>query len=83
VPAAVAVSLFLLLFMGFFGHNLFRFTWLWYGGFLLVAVHCLKQRVAAADEEAVAVWSGTVAVDPDETEAEPIPAGWTWDDGHG
>ena len=33
-PAAVAMSVFLLLFEGNFGHNLFRHNWLWFGGFL-------------------------------------------------
>ena len=37
---------FLLLFMGNFGHNLFRFTWLWYGGFLIIARHCVEVRLA-------------------------------------
>lgn len=49
VPAAVMTSVFLLLFMGNFGHNLFRFSWLWYGGFLLIARHCLEVRVAAVE----------------------------------
>ncbi|WP_439632098.1 O-antigen ligase family protein [Gemmata sp.] len=46
LPSAIGVSLFLLLFMGNFGHNLFRFTWLWYGGFLIIARHCAEVRVA-------------------------------------
>ena len=46
LPSAVGVAVFLLLFMGNFGHNLFRFTWLWYGGFLIIARHCAELRVA-------------------------------------
>lgn len=82
VPSAVAVSLFLLLFMGFFGHNLFRFTWLWYGGFLIVARHCLERRVRE-EQYAPVVWDETVEVDEPAAEREAIPAGWTWHGQHG
>ncbi len=51
LSSAIGMSLFLLLLMGFFGHNLFRFTWLWYGGFLIIANHCVARRVVAAIEE--------------------------------
>ena len=44
---AVGMAVLLLLFEGNFGHNLFRFSWLWYGGFLIVARHCVQQRLAA------------------------------------
>lgn len=50
VPAAVGMGLLLLLFMGNFGHNLFRFTWLWYGGFLIIARHCIEARVRDREE---------------------------------
>jgi O-antigen ligase len=46
VASAVGTGLFLLLLMGNFGHNLFRFTWLWYGGFLIIATHCVRERLA-------------------------------------
>jgi len=48
VPAAIATSVFLLLFMGNFGHNLFRFSWLWYGGFLIISRYCIEERLAHA-----------------------------------
>jgi len=73
LPAAVGVALFLLLFMGNFGHNLFRFTWLWYGGFLVIARYCVARRVAdwepdeMVDEE---------AFDPPAEPDEPLPEGW-------
>ena len=38
--SAVAMSIFLLLFKGNFGHNLFRHNWLWFGGFLILATLC-------------------------------------------
>jgi O-antigen ligase len=63
LPSAVGVAVFLLLFMGNFGHNLFRFTWLWYGGFVIVARHCVARRVATWEPE------------PPEEEAE-LPPGW-------
>jgi O-antigen ligase len=50
---AVALAVFLMLFEGNFGHNLFRYNWLWYGGFLVIALHCLRQRVAAAEPASV------------------------------
>jgi O-antigen ligase len=44
---AVATAVLLLLLEGNFGHNLFRYTWLWYGGFLIIARHCIQQRLHA------------------------------------
>jgi O-antigen ligase len=38
----------LLLLEGVAGHNLFRFSWLWYGAFLIIARHCVETRHAAA-----------------------------------
>jgi O-antigen ligase len=70
---AVGVGLFLLLFMGSFGHNLFRFTWLWCGGFLIVARHCAARRVAAWEPEPEAEEAEEPYLEP---EAEPVPAGW-------
>lgn len=45
---AMNLTLLLLLFEGNFGHNLFRFTWLWYGGFTIIARACVEQRLAHA-----------------------------------
>ena len=67
---AVGVGVLLLLFMGLFGHNLFRFSWLWYGAFLVVAkgviagreietgvahVESYRQSWAGADDEPIVV----------------------------
>jgi O-antigen ligase len=52
VASAVGTGVVLLLFMGNFGHNLFRYSWLWYGGFLIVARHCVEVRVREAEREA-------------------------------
>ena len=39
-----------LLFEGNFGHNLFRYSWLWYGGFLIITRHCVEQRCQVATD---------------------------------
>jgi O-antigen ligase len=48
IGSAVAMSVFLLLFMGNFGHNLFRHNWLWFGGFLIVAGYVVQRRTLTA-----------------------------------
>jgi O-antigen ligase len=45
IGSAVAMAVFLLLFMGNFGHNLFRHNWLWFGGFLIIACHSVSVRL--------------------------------------
>lgn len=74
---AVGVTVFLLLFLGAMGHNLFRFTWLWYGGFLIIARHCAAQRSLAWDDEpepeAEQEW---------DADAEPAPDGWVLHPAH-
>jgi hypothetical protein len=67
LSASVGVAVFLLLFMGNFGHNLFRFTWLWYGGFLIIARHCVSRRLAN--------WEPEQEPEP-ESEGEEVPPGW-------
>lgn len=51
LATSLGMALFLLLFMGNFGHNLFRFTWLWYGGFLIIAQHCIRRRLDSVDND--------------------------------
>jgi O-antigen ligase len=82
LPAAVGLSVFLLLFMGFFGHNLFRFTWLWYGGFLIIARYCLARREAEVEEYPPDEY-GYAEEPAVEWAAEPIPVGWTRHGRHG
>jgi O-antigen ligase len=62
VTIAIAIALFMLLFLGAIGHNLFRFTWLWYGGFLIIIWHCLQERMKKAP--AMRVWRQMVPVRP-------------------
>ena len=45
LASAVAMAVFLLLFEGNFGHNLFRHNWLWFGGFLIIARHVMQRRI--------------------------------------
>jgi hypothetical protein len=45
---AIGWAVLLLLFEGNFGHNLFRYSWLWYGGFLIIARYCIEQRLNTA-----------------------------------
>src|SRR6516162_2757348 len=52
---AVATAVLLLLFEGNFGHNLFRYSWLWYGGFLTIVGYCVQQRLHA--EEMTYSWA--------------------------
>ena len=52
VAGAVGMSIFLLLFEGNFGHNLYRHNWLWFGGFLIVARHVVASRVRAGRRRA-------------------------------
>ena len=68
LPSSVGVAVFLLLFMGNFGHNLFRFTWLWYGGFLIIARHCAELRAAN--------WEPGPEVEYVAEEEFDLPPGW-------
>ncbi len=63
VPIAVGAGVLLMLFLGNFGHNLFRFNWLWYGGFLAVAAECVRRRELEnpTDEEVYFVESYSVS----------------------
>jgi hypothetical protein len=52
VSGAIGLAVVLLLFEGNFGHNLFRYSWLWFGGFLIITRYCVEQRLKG--EEAYA-----------------------------
>jgi O-antigen ligase len=47
VSRAVALNVLLLLFMGWAGHNLYRYNWLWFAAFQAVALHCIRLQAAA------------------------------------
>jgi hypothetical protein len=52
VLQAVGLGVLLLLAFGNFSHNLFRHNWLWFGGFLVVAGQCVRQRLACEERPA-------------------------------
>jgi hypothetical protein len=58
---AVGMGVVLLLLEGNFGHNLFRYSWLWYGGFLIIARHCVQERLNALNG---AGWQEPIGHDP-------------------
>jgi hypothetical protein len=41
---AIGMSVFLLLVEGLFGHNLLRFNWVWYAGFVGIAVSLMREQ---------------------------------------
>jgi hypothetical protein len=68
--SAVGWAVFLLLFEGNFSHNLFRYAWLWYGGFLVIARHCLRERLQAAPQ---GDWAQMAAYMPGYQTFLPVP----------
>jgi hypothetical protein len=68
LPSAIGMAVLLLLFMGNFGHNLFRFSWLWYGGFLIIARHCAEARIAN--------WEPAPEPEYEAEEEYDLPPGW-------
>jgi O-antigen ligase len=73
---AIGISVLLLLVLGIFGHNLYRYTWLWYAGFLILARHVVEQRLPHLAEQYPQEWepwcgeTGTIPAGEDvETEA--------------
>ena len=63
---AMATSLFLLLFLGFFGHNLYRYNWAWYAAFTAVGLGVCQDRIrnrefAPAADEANHGWDYSIS----------------------
>jgi O-antigen ligase len=48
LSAAIMMALMLLLIKGYSDHNLYRYTWLWFGAFQAIAVGCLRDRYREA-----------------------------------
>lgn len=44
VSLAVLAAIGLLLLMGIGGHNLYRYTWMWFGAFQAIALHCARRK---------------------------------------
>jgi O-antigen ligase len=41
---SITITVILLLLMGLAGHSLYRYTWLWFGAFQAIALHCLLRH---------------------------------------
>jgi len=50
VARAMGLGLLLMLFFGMSAHNLFWQLWLWYGGLLIVAGHCIQERAGQSTD---------------------------------
>lgn len=50
IAQAVGVNVLLLLVMGWAGHNLFRYNWLWFAAFSAISVHCMRARLASREQ---------------------------------
>jgi O-antigen ligase len=44
LSGAISLSVLLMLIMGIGSHNLYRYTWMWFGAFQGIALHCLRLR---------------------------------------
>ncbi len=58
---SVTVTVMLLLLMGLAGHSLYRYTWLWFGAFQAIAIHCLRIAQPLAALETVELADGDTA----------------------
>ena len=47
VSRAISMNVLLLLLMGWSGHLMFRYNWLWFGAFQVVTVLCIRRKAAA------------------------------------
>jgi O-antigen ligase len=57
LAGGIVLSFFLMLFEGNGVHNLFRFNWLWFGGFLIIACHCATLRGSAVVRRPFRAWA--------------------------
>lgn len=48
---SVGVCVLFLLFLGWAGHNLYRYNWLWLAAFQVIALHCIRRRSVAAERQ--------------------------------
>jgi O-antigen ligase len=59
---AMAISMLLLLLMGLFGHNLYRYNYVWYAAFLTVLLQSYRRRIANESvEEGGPAWTAAWA----------------------
>jgi hypothetical protein len=74
---AVSLSVVLMLVMGMGSHNLYRYTWMWFGAFQGIALHCLRLRARMPQEvndEDVSEW--TAASAPAGTGGDALAGRW-------
>jgi O-antigen ligase len=55
LAGAIGLVVVLLLFEGFFSHNMLRYNWFWYGAFALLALDAVHQRAASPEADAPVV----------------------------
>jgi O-antigen ligase len=76
VARGAGIGVLLLLFMGWGGHNLYRYNWQWFAAFQAIAVHCLRRRAAAPTPvRAARLLPYLVGPRPRARAAPPRPAG--------
>jgi len=68
---AVGQMFLMMLILGFFGHNLLRYNWLWFGGVLIISHHCLRIRLRKAAYQPMRVRLPRIAMP---TGTGPLPA---------
>jgi O-antigen ligase len=56
---AIGITVVLLLVKGWADHNLYRYTWLWFGAFQAIAVNCMRERLAEVRYTQVATANDT------------------------
>ncbi len=52
---SLSMAVLLILLMGWSGHIMFRYNWLWFGAFQVVTLHCVRRKAAALGCQARAV----------------------------
>jgi O-antigen ligase len=53
VVRAVGITILVMLLMGWAGHNLYRYKWLWMAAFQAVALHCIRSKAGAVSASTV------------------------------
>jgi hypothetical protein len=76
---AVSLTVVLMLVMGIGSHNLYRYTWMWFGAFQGIALYCLRLRSRSLREmhhEEVAGWGTAAAGAPARAGGPALAGGW-------
>ena len=64
----IMLTVALLLVLGFGGHNLYRYTWLWFGALQVIALNCVRQETRTCGQQETLDDEATFV--PEETPAE-------------